>query len=1081
LFLTFPTYAQLQDFQLDVTVTNETCAGNGTFTFTTANTTPGASISYTVYMLPDVTNPISISSSNFLGSLAEGTYKIVATQSLGQQTNTQEAEAIIVKITAPLDFDISATNQTCVEGANLIVNVTEGTGALYEIISGPVILPAQESNVFTGLPAGVYVIRVFDECGDAEVTTYTLAASPAPPAITPPAYENTVEADCDTITVTNTISYGEGIAITYPITIEYTLTPNNGNPSTTIVQTFESGDAIALSLTQTFPVDDADYSYTIKITDSCNNQYVSGEMTLNPERAISHIANIILPCGEHYLSINVANFSPPFTLEFTQSPEGFDPVALNAAHPGPFASDSVQYGDLETAVPPGDYTVVVLDKCGNTMSYDFSIEDEIVEPAAGGSNNGCFSEFGRITISVPMRKIVSAIIIEAPDAYTATNTLPKDVSANINSNGVVILTNMPKGEYKFIIIDECGKQYETTVVIPDFEVKGFTGSAMTGCVAGSGAARVSSLNGKLVTLTITNAPVEFNEILPFDVSSYIDDAGIFFMEGLPPGVYHFSGVDICGVVGDAVVTVNSSSPPANAVEFIRKCGNFDLKLSDSGADTFADPPTYWLQKLVDANNNVWGHPVTGVVFPENTEPTAENSILLINGQTLTALEYEGTFRVIKHFESYISPENIQACFGALGTFEYSDGVVVKSVYNLSCFQNANDIYVDATGLAPLHYTIIAKDDVPFALDNGNNSIFSNLDPAKYEFLVEDACGFVGTIEVDIRQLPELTNAHDPGDMLVCIEPDESQSSEFDLLTQTPLILDTQPAALYTITYHLSAEDAEVGINAIPTLHTNTSNPETIYARLIHNHIPLCHDVVSFDLRVSEYPELKMQRDYILCNDDNNVKLYADAGFNSYEWSTGETTPTITVKQSGTYWVKVGNEYDGIICETIADILVILSGPPETWSIGVEDWTDNNNSIFINTTGAGNYEYSIDGAVYQDDPFFGSLETGVYTVYIRDKNGCGIVSEKVALLNYPKFFTPNGDGINEKWSLQYSWFEPEALIYIYDRYGKLIYFFTPLDSGWDGTFNGRSLPSTDYWFVVVRKSGKIHKGHFSMIR
>jgi gliding motility-associated-like protein len=318
-------------------------------------------------------------------------------------------------------------------------------------------------------------------------------------------------------------------------------------------------------------------------------------------------------------------------------------------------------------------------------------------------------------------------------------------------------------------------------------------------------------------------------------------------------------------------------------------------------------------------------------------------------------------------------------------------------------------------------------------------------------------------------------------MLFCIQPDGPQATEFDLLLQNPDILDNQPAAMYTITYHLTAEDAENGVNFIPTMHTNTSNPQQIFARLVHNHIPLCHDVVSFNLRVSEYPVLEMELDYVLCIDENTKRIYADPGYTSYEWSTGETTRAITVTEAGNYWVKVGNQYDGIICETTADISVVLSGPPETWSLNIQDWTDNENSISVSTTGAGVYEYSIDNVNYQDDPYFGHLETGVYTVYIRDKNGCGMISQELALLNYPKFFTPNGDGINEKWRLEYSWFEPEALIYIYDRYGKLLSSFTAKDPGWDGKFNERNLPATDYWFVVERKEGKIYKGHFSMIR
>ena len=91
-----------------------------------------------------------------------------------------------------------------------------------------------------------------------------------------------------------------------------------------------------------------------------------------------------------------------------------------------------------------------------------------------------------------------------------------------------------------------------------------------------------------------------------------------------------------------------------------------------------------------------GHPVTDVAYTEGALPTIENSISLTNGETLYGLDYEGEFRVIKYFESYISPNNIKNCFGALSGFEYYDGVTVESVYNHSCY-SASAIYVDATG------------------------------------------------------------------------------------------------------------------------------------------------------------------------------------------------------------------------------------------------------------------------------------------------------------------------------------------------------------------------------------------------
>lgn len=1079
LFMFSSGYAQLQQFSLEVTATDETCSGNGTLSFSITNGTQGATMSYAVYKEPDLVNPISISNANSLGSLSEGTYKVIATQSLGQQSNEQQASVTIVNALTPLAFKVSATHQTCVEGAKMIVTATSGTPALYEIISGPVTRPTQESNVFEPLPPGTYVIRVYDICGDADVTTFTLVDGSTPPAVSEPVYDNETSGDCDSVTVTNTISYGEGVAITYPLTVEYTLTPSNGDEPIVITETYENGDAVELALTHTFATDAADYTYDLKITDGCNSAYTKSGMVLNPEFSIRYTANVILPCGGHYLTIAVSNFSPPFTLDFTIAPDEFIPSNFNATHPGPFTNGQVIYGSDEQPIPNGIYQVTVTDNCGRTAVVDFGVEDEIVEPTSGASNNGCFSKLGRITISVPDRKIVSAIIEIAPEDYT--QPLPSNVSANINSNGFVILTNVPVGEYTIRIVDECGKEYIVKVEIPDFEVKGFTANGMTGCVVGSGAVRITSGNGKLVTLTMTGAPDEYDGVLPQDVSSFIDSSGVFYMEGLPVGTYTFMGTDVCGVDGSVTASISANSPPANAVTFKRNCGNFNLGLADGGTTTLADPPTYWLQKRINAQSDSWGHPVTNVAYPENTKPTIQNSILLTNGQTLNNLEYEGNFRVIKYFESYISPLNIQACFGALDGFEYFDGVTVKSVYNLSCYQNSNDIYVDATGLAPLHYTISKKDGEPFALDNGNNSIFSGLDPGIYEFVVEDACGYIGRIEVNIRLLPELTNAHDPGDMLLCVEPNETLTGEFDLASQNTGILGDQPADIYTITYHLSQEDADNGVDAIEDIRTNTANPETIYARLIHNQIPLCHDVVSFALRVSEYPVLKLQQNYILCEDEGERTLYADPGFNSYQWSTGETTPSIKVSKSGNYWVKVGNNYDGFICETTADISVILSGPPETWYIDTDDWTENTNIISVITSGFGNYEYSLDGKDYQNEPYFTNLDTGIYTIYIRDKNGCGSVSEKVVLLNYPKFFTPNNDGINDTWRLEYSWFEPEALIYIYDRYGKLISSFTPSSNGWDGTFNGKLLPATDYWFVVKRKDGEIHKGHFAMIR
>ncbi|WP_367174942.1 T9SS type B sorting domain-containing protein [Flavobacterium sp.] len=86
-----------------------------------------------------------------------------------------------------------------------------------------------------------------------------------------------------------------------------------------------------------------------------------------------------------------------------------------------------------------------------------------------------------------------------------------------------------------------------------------------------------------------------------------------------------------------------------------------------------------------------------------------------------------------------------------------------------------------------------------------------------------------------------------------------------------------------------------------------------------------------------------------------------------------------------------------------------------------------------------------------------------------------------MLTYPKFFTPNADGYNDKWYVKNSENEPELNIYIFDRYGKLITNILSNTPGWDGTLNGKLLFADDYWFVAHRQDGRILRGHFALKR
>ena len=127
--------------------------------------------------------------------------------------------------------------------------------------------------------------------------------------------------------------------------------------------------------------------------------------------------------------------------------------------------------------------------------------------------------------------------------------------------------------------------------------------------------------------------------------------------------------------------------------------------------------------------------------------------------------------------------------------------------------------------------------------------------------------------------------------------------------------------------------------------------------------------------------------------------------------------------------------------------------------------------------------------FRTTPVFADVPPGLNTVIINDKNGCGI-TEPIAFLvvAYPKFFTPNSDGFYDTWNILGIETLTNPSIYIFDRYGKLLKQLNNNTIGWDGTFNGKAMPASDYWFrfeysedvsnVIV---AQVRKTHFSLKR
>ena len=289
---------------------------------------------------------------------------------------------------------------------------------------------------------------------------------------------------------------------------------------------------------------------------------------------------------------------------------------------------------------------------------------------------------------------------------------------------------------------------------------------------------------------------------------------------------------------------------------------------------------------------------------------------------------------------------------------------------------------------------------------------------------------------------------------------------------------------YTFVYYNSFAGADTAIASDiisnPNNYTLTLGEKMIYARVIAANN--CWRVAELKLTLISSPFNNMKTEYILC-ENKRVKIIADPGFSTYQWSTGQTVQAIDIYEPGSYSVTVTEWHGAVICETTTNYNVKLSNPATVSNIVTTDWTDNENTITVSLSGSsiGDYEYSLDGVHFQNSNTFTNLLSGQYTVYVNDKNGCGLTSEDVFLLTYPKFFTPNGDGFNDTWSIKFSNHEAGLDVKIFDRYGKFLKQLVYDGPGWDGTYNRHDEPSNDYWFLVTRADGREFRGHFTLKR
>ena len=254
----------------------------------------------------------------------------------------------------------------------------------------------------------------------------------------------------------------------------------------------------------------------------------------------------------------------------------------------------------------------------------------------------------------------------------------------------------------------------------------------------------------------------------------------------------------------------------------------------------------------------------------------------------------------------------------------------------------------------------------------------------------------------------------------------------------------------------------------------------------------CYEPVdSVTVTVLEEPILSTSDDTIIC-EGTAAQLYAYGEFiSSYYWSTAETTNSVSVSWESMFYVQASNQ-----CGSSLDsVYVAVSLRPDAY-IGQDTsmYSDESKQLSVEYNSSYSYSWSpgiglSDTTIY--NPIASPQTTTTYQVIVTDTVGCrdaGVITITVSdrplpELAYYNTFSPNGDGVNDYFVIDYVEEYENSVLEIYNRNGHKIYSATNYQNDWGGTYNGKDVPAHTYFYIFYpNEEGKeIKKGTITIIR
>ncbi|WP_299670578.1 T9SS type B sorting domain-containing protein [uncultured Polaribacter sp.] len=963
-------------------------------------------------------------------NLTPGDYQFYAKDANGC---TSETSAIInilpvTPLSATLNLDVALVSCANENTAVLSANASGGLGNyFYELLedTNVVVRPQQTSEIFDNLGSGTYKIRVTSE--DCEITTAThTIVDPVPLEFTAP------------IAVTNITCLGSN---------DGSITINAQGGTGNLIYSI---DQLKFETSNTFSnLSAGNYDVIVQDESGC---FILQTVTIMQPTALTATAinvkqETCFGNADASFSVAIVGGTAPYKTKlnggvFIDNQVAFSNLTGGKTHVV-FVEDSqgcetVVIVNLEEAVDLNLQSTTAVD-CTNYLTtisatIDAAYANEVTFSLDGSTpqTNGEFKDIasGNYTLTVTHENgciVTEEIVINNPEPLIFNGPVIKtDVSCFGENNGTITINAQGGTGNLMYSIDQLN--FETSNTFSNLSAGNYniTVQDESGC---SILQTVTIMQPTALTATAINVNQEtcFGNA---DASFFINIVGgtAPYKTKLNDGVFIDNQVAFSNLTGETThVVFVEDSQGCKTVVTVNLEEAVDLNLQS----TTTVNCTNYLTTISATVDAAYASEVTFSLDGNTPQIDGEFKDIASGSHTLTVTHTNGC--IVTEEIVINNPEPL-----------IFDGPVIATA--ISCFGESNGtITINAKG---------GQGDFLCSIDGVNfksQSVFTNLASGVYEVSVKD--------NLNCEPITQKITIAEPSELKVALKNivEETCVGNSNASFELDISGDEAP-------YETKLENGAFVTGQ--TLFSNLEGGKT-YAVTVKGKNG-CEKSIDVSLKTAVNLNVSANVSYTCEEGASIVAAVSSAYQNQITYTLNDTSPTTDGKYSnvlpGKYRVKAVHENG---CSVSTEIEVEKSVPLEL----TIDTNTKNTLIADPIGGSSPYTYSLNGGDFDWDNTFIINATRTYTITVKDAKGCEVSAavEGVYIdIFIPNFFTPNNNNENDFWYPERVEEYHEIEVSVYDRYSRLLKEFKGIQQGWDGIYNGKPMPSGDYWYVVYYK-------------